>query len=164
MDSSQLSQGDVLAESGKKHHGLQSLDIHHRTCHAHKHNCNHRSTTQIIGLALSSWHTLANLSSGTMLRRTIPIIILHVVVFGLAVTSATPVTAQTKARGLKLVPHRISLANGKAYNLNLPEEFGISIAAQGLRRVRFMARSPDGRIFVTDMYNLTDNTKGVVYI
>ncbi|MEK6283880.1 MAG: glucose/sorbosone dehydrogenase [Acidobacteriota bacterium] len=27
-----------------------------------------------------------------------------------------------------------------------------------------MARSPDGRIFVTDMYNLADNTKGVVYI
>ncbi len=27
-----------------------------------------------------------------------------------------------------------------------------------------MARSPDDRIFVTDMYNLTDNKRGVVYI
>jgi len=27
-----------------------------------------------------------------------------------------------------------------------------------------MARSPDGRIFVTDMYNKTDNSRGVVYI
>ena len=99
-----------------------------------------------------------------MPRRIIPIIVLLVSALWLAINSATAVTAQTKARDLKLVPHRISLANGKAFNLNLPEEFGISVAAQGLKRVRFMARSPDGRIFVTDMYNLTDNSKGVVYI
>jgi len=97
-----------------------------------------------------------------MLRRIIPIILL--VVFWFAVNPARSLVAQTQARGLRLVPHRVSLANGKTYNLNLPEEFGISVAAQGLKRVRFMARSPDGRIFVTDMYNLTDNTKGVVYI
>lgn len=69
-----------------------------------------------------------------------------------------------KARGLKLVPQRIELANGKTFSLNLPEGFGISVAVQGLKRVRFMAKSPDDRIFVTDMYNLADNTKGVVYI
>ncbi len=79
----------------------------------------------------------------------------------LSVTSAN-VSARPPA--LKLVPHRISLANGKSYDLNLPAELGISVAAQGLKRVRFMAKSPDGRIFVTDMYNLTDNTRGVVYI
>src|SRR5258705_5032128 len=99
-----------------------------------------------------------------MTNRTIPIIILLVVVFWPVINPTTGVAAQPKTRGLKLVPHRISLANGKAFNLNLPEEFGISVAAQGLKRVRFMARSPDGRICVTDMYNLTDNTKGVVYI
>jgi glucose/arabinose dehydrogenase len=64
----------------------------------------------------------------------------------------------------KLIPHRISLANGKSFDLNLPEGYAISVAAQGLKRVRFMAMSPDNRIFVTDMYNLTDNTRGVVYI
>src|SRR6476646_2847654 len=99
-----------------------------------------------------------------MTRRTIPITIMLVALLWLAVNPYTHVAAQTKARGLKLVPHRISLANGKAFDLNLPEEFGISVAAQGLKRVRFMARSPDDRIFVTDMYNLTDNTRGVVYI
>jgi glucose/arabinose dehydrogenase len=62
------------------------------------------------------------------------------------------------------LPNRISLANGKSYVLNLPEDLAISVAAEGLKRVRFMAKSPDGRIFVTDMYNLADNTKGVVYI
>src|SRR5215204_392875 len=64
----------------------------------------------------------------------------------------------------KLTPHHISLANGKSFELNLPEGFEISIAAQGLKRVRFMALSPDKRIFVTDMFNLTDNRRGVVYI
>jgi glucose/arabinose dehydrogenase len=64
----------------------------------------------------------------------------------------------------KLIPHHISLANGKSFDLNLPEGYEITIAAQGLKRVRFMALSPDKRVFVTDMYNLTDNRRGVVYI
>jgi len=68
------------------------------------------------------------------------------------------------APSLKLVPHRISLANGRSFDLNLPQGLAISVAAQGLKRVRFMAKSPDDRIFVTDMYNLTDNMRGVVYI
>jgi glucose/arabinose dehydrogenase len=64
----------------------------------------------------------------------------------------------------KLIPHHITLANGKSFDLNLPEGFEIAIAAQGLKRVRFMALSPDNRLFVTDMYNKTDNSRGVVYI
>ena len=64
----------------------------------------------------------------------------------------------------KLTPHHITLANGKSFDLNIPEGFEIAVAVQGLKRVRFMARSPDNRIFVTDMFNLTDNRRGVVYI
>lgn len=64
----------------------------------------------------------------------------------------------------KLTPHKITLNTGKSFNLNLPAEFEIVPAAEGLKRVRFFARSPDGRIFVTDMYNLTDNKRGAVYI
>ncbi|HEV8430510.1 MAG TPA: hypothetical protein VGQ41_21585 [Pyrinomonadaceae bacterium] len=64
----------------------------------------------------------------------------------------------------KLTPHNISLANGKSFDLNLPEGYEINVAAQGLKRVRFMALSPDNRLFVTDMYNLSDNRRGVVYI
>ncbi len=60
----------------------------------------------------------------------------------------------------RLAPHHISLANGRSFDLNLPEGYEISIAAQGLRRVRFMTRSPDNRIFVTDMLNLSDNQRG----
>ena len=64
----------------------------------------------------------------------------------------------------KLTPHHISLANGKSFDLNVPEDYEINVAAQGLKRVRFMALSPDNRLFVTDMYNLSDNRRGVVYI
>ncbi|HEY0657688.1 MAG TPA: PQQ-dependent sugar dehydrogenase [Pyrinomonadaceae bacterium] len=64
----------------------------------------------------------------------------------------------------KLVPHKVNLKNGATFNLNLPADYEIIPAAEGLRRVRFFARSPDGRIFVTDMHDLTDNAKGAVYI
>ena len=67
-------------------------------------------------------------------------------------------------RPSRLLPHRVSLGGGKSFSLNLPEGFGLSVAAQGLGRVRFMAESPDGRLFVTDMHDLTDNRKGAVYV
>jgi glucose/arabinose dehydrogenase len=64
----------------------------------------------------------------------------------------------------QLIPHPIRLANGKTLVLNLPANFTIDIAAQGLKRVRFMANSPDGRVFVTDMHDLGDNSLGKVSI
>ena len=64
----------------------------------------------------------------------------------------------------KLVPHKITLKGGKSFNLNLPAEFEIIPAVEGLKRVRFFAKAPDGRIFVTDMFNLTDNKRGAIYI
>ena len=77
----------------------------------------------------------------------------------IAVLLATTASAQ-----IKLTPHKITLKSGKTFNLNLPENYDITPAAEGLHRVRFFAKSPDGRIFVTDMHDLTDNRKGVVYI
>lgn len=64
----------------------------------------------------------------------------------------------------KLVPNKITLKNGKAFNLNLASDFEIVPAAEGLKRVRFFAKAPDGRIFVTDMLDLSDNKRGTVYI
>ncbi|MBA2493189.1 MAG: glucose/sorbosone dehydrogenase, partial [Acidobacteria bacterium] len=65
---------------------------------------------------------------------------------------------------MKLVPHKIRLKNGKTFNLNLPADYDIIPAAENFKRVRFFAKSPDGRIFVTDTHDLTDNTQGAVYI
>ena len=64
----------------------------------------------------------------------------------------------------KLVPHRINLKNGKSFTLNLPDDYEIIPAAENLRRVRFFAVSPDNRIFVTDLHDLSDNKIGAVYI
>ena len=64
----------------------------------------------------------------------------------------------------RLVPQKITLKNGKSFTLNVADGFEITPVVQGLKRVRFFAKSPDGRIFVTDMYNLTDNKRGTVYI
>ncbi len=63
-----------------------------------------------------------------------------------------------------LVPQSITLSNGTSFTLNLPADFEIIPAADGLKRVRFFAKAPDGRIFVTDMYNLADNKRGAIYI
>lgn len=68
------------------------------------------------------------------------------------------------SRPLKLISHRVVLSKTKKFNLYLPPGFEITVAAQGLKRARFIAKSPDNRIFVTDMYNRTDNQKGAVYI
>lgn len=68
--------------------------------------------------------------------------------------SATPAATTKQA---------ISLANGKKFTLSLPKDWQIRVAVQGLKRVRFMAQSPDQRIFVTDMFDLTDNQKGTIY-
>lgn len=61
-------------------------------------------------------------------------------------------------------PHTLTYAPGKQIFLRLPDGFDINIAATGLKRVRFFAKSPDGRIFVTSMHDLGDNRLGAIYI
>jgi glucose/arabinose dehydrogenase len=40
----------------------------------------------------------------------------------------------------------------------------ITPAFQGFKRARFMAKSPDDRLFVTDLIDMSDNRRGVVYV
>jgi glucose/arabinose dehydrogenase len=61
-------------------------------------------------------------------------------------------------------PYTLNYASGKSITLTLPDSFDIHIAATGLRRVRFFALSPDRRIFVTGMHDLSDNRLGSVFI
>ena len=72
--------------------------------------------------------------------------------------------AVTVSAQMRLVPQRIQLKNDRTVMLNAPAGFEIIPAAEGLKRVRFFAKAPDSRIFVTDMYNLTDNKRGAIYI
>lgn len=62
-----------------------------------------------------------------------------------------------------LTPHPVKLDDGRSFNLNLPANLDIVPVVQGLKRVRFFARSPDGRLFVTDMHDLSDNKLGRIY-
>ncbi|HKF46285.1 MAG TPA: hypothetical protein VKB38_02935 [Terracidiphilus sp.] len=61
-------------------------------------------------------------------------------------------------------PRTLKYSSGKSITLTLPDAFDIHIAATGLRRVRFFAFSPDHRIFVTGMHDLSDNHLGSVMI
>ena len=87
----------------------------------------------------------------------------YLLVFCSAVSSPILLSAQHTTR-LKLEPHTIHLKGKGAFPLFLPKGFAISPAAEGLKRVRFMAKSPDGRIFVTTLHDLSDNSAGSVYI
>ncbi|RYG54498.1 MAG: glucose/sorbosone dehydrogenase, partial [Chitinophagaceae bacterium] len=50
------------------------------------------------------------------------------------------------------------------FNLQIPEGFKLSVAAVAGTRIRFLAKAPDGRMFVTDMHDLSDNKKGRVLL
>ena len=63
-----------------------------------------------------------------------------------------------------LKPESVKLKNGTAFSLNLPAGYSITPAAEGYRNLRFMAWSPDGRLFVAEMYNRDDTSKGRVLI
>jgi glucose/arabinose dehydrogenase len=87
----------------------------------------------------------------------------RIAIFAVVVLSAA-LPGSAAETSLKLAPHTIHLRGKSSFRLLLPAEFAISPAAEGLKRARFMARSPDGRIFVTTMHDLSDNSQGAVYI
>ncbi len=60
---------------------------------------------------------------------------------------------------LKLLPREVVLRNGKVLTLNIPEGFDIQVAAEGMKRARFMAERPDHRNFITHIHSLLDNNK-----
>ncbi|HZD46014.1 MAG TPA: hypothetical protein VE109_08025, partial [Acidobacteriaceae bacterium] len=70
----------------------------------------------------------------------------------------------TVSAQLPLVPHLLPAAHGRTITLSLSRDFQINVALTGLHRVRFFAMAPDHRLFVTDMYDRTDNTRGAIYI
>jgi len=52
----------------------------------------------------------------------------------------------------------------RAVRLDVPEGYSLSVAAEGLPRVRFFTPAPDGRLFVTGLHSLSDNRRGRVYV
>lgn len=64
----------------------------------------------------------------------------------------------------KLIDYPVHLKNKPVFNLKIPVSYKISPAVEGLKRPRFFAKSPDGRLFVTDMYSREDNKRGRILI
>jgi len=78
--------------------------------------------------------------------------------------SLLPLLALALTSAAQQTPHTLTYAPGKSITLSLPADLDIAVAATGIKRARFFAEAPDGRIFVTSMVNLADNTNGAVYI
>ncbi len=70
----------------------------------------------------------------------------------------------TNENPIPLFPHPIKLKKGVKLSLNMPKGFDVSVAYEGLDRLRFMTLSPDNRFFVLDMWNRSDNKRCKVYI
>ena len=72
----------------------------------------------------------------------------------------------TSATKIKLKPISISLQKGIDFNLSIPEGYNASIAFEGLKRPRFLARAPgeDDRLFITDLQDKSDNRRGQVLL
>lgn len=65
---------------------------------------------------------------------------------------------------VRLISKTVTLKNALSFSLKIPAGYNISVAAEGLKRPRFFTISPDGRLFITDMYDRTDNKKGKVLV
>lgn len=75
-----------------------------------------------------------------------------------------PVDSLPYAGGpIMLVPVPVHLAKGLDFELMIPERYELKVAAEGFKRLRFMAWSPAG-LLITDMHDLTDNRKGRVHL
>lgn len=79
-----------------------------------------------------------------------------------ATQTATSTFATTTA--LQLHPANVTLKNGKSISLNIPTGYSITDAADGFKSVRFMAWSPDHRLFVGEMTNASDTSTGRVLV
>ncbi len=59
---------------------------------------------------------------------------------------------------------KIVLKDGSEFTLTLPKDYSITPVHEGFTNPRFMAVSPDKRLFVTDIYNAGDNTIGRIFV
>ena len=59
---------------------------------------------------------------------------------------------------------RLTLQRGTPIDLRIPDDVAMNIASEGMKRSRFMAESPDGRLFITDLIDMSDNSRGIVYV
>ena len=65
---------------------------------------------------------------------------------------------------LTLTPRELTLNNGEIITLQVAKGYGITIAAEDIKKPRFPAWSSDHRLFVPDMQYPYDNNRGKIYV
>lgn len=65
---------------------------------------------------------------------------------------------------LTLVTRTVRTASGQELTFQIAEPFNIAVAAEDLGRARFMAMSPDGRLFVPDLVDYNLSRSGKIFI
>lgn len=63
-----------------------------------------------------------------------------------------------------LAPATVTFEDGTQSTFQLATPFRLAVAAEGLGKARFMAMSPDGRMFVPDLVNMNLSHEGKIYI
>ena len=105
-----------------------------------------------------------------MNKRTFIFISVAVLVLGFGALLLVPKKWELSVNNLipvsepNLVPHSLTLPDGTEAKFRIAEPFGINVAAENLGKVRFMARSSDGRIFVPDIVNYNLSHNGKLYV
>ena len=88
--------------------------------------------------------------------------------FPVEVTNPLPFSLRVQkdepAAPITLTPRTLKFSDGSTATFSLPLEFDIAVAAEGLGKARFMAMSPDGRMFVPDLVNMNLSREGKIYI
>ncbi len=82
---------------------------------------------------------------------------------------AAPVTTtvgivETPDTSFVLEDRSVTFEDGSTTTLRLADDFEIAVAADGFGTARFMAKSPDGRVFMVDMDDYNLSRQGVVAI
>ncbi len=86
------------------------------------------------------------------------------VVIDLSAPNNVSDTFSSVAFPIRLAPHLINLSKGDSFYLQIPAGYNIKVAAELNTRLRFLAKSPDGRLFATDMHDRSDNRRGRILI
>jgi glucose/arabinose dehydrogenase len=80
------------------------------------------------------------------------------------ISTTTAATSTTTTQTFALTTTNITFSSGKTISLNIPQDYSINVAADGFRSARFMAWSPDHRLFLGEMTNASDTHTGRVII
>lgn len=65
---------------------------------------------------------------------------------------------------ITLAARSVTFDDGREFTFRIAEPFSIAVAAEGLGKARFMAMSPDDRLFVPDLVDYQLSHEGAVYI